>query len=146
MNSASKTNAVLLLLVVVALFGIHFMHPRDVRAETNHIFELMIYHTLPGKANALEEIFRGDSKLMAKHGINVVGFWIPNDSAEWQDTFVYVVDFPSRVEAEKRWKELLSDPESRSYVEAAKPILKNINGEYRVDEVYMRPTDFSALK
>jgi hypothetical protein len=121
-------------------------HVNQVRADANHVFELMIYHTAPGKAQALEAIFRDDSKLMAKHGVNVIGFWVPNEDAEWKDTFVYVVDFPSRDEAKKRWAELHADPDTRPYVEAAKPIIQVVDGQYRVDEIYMRPSDFSSMK
>ena len=122
------------------------MHDNVVRADSNHVFELMIYHTMPGKAEALEELFRGDSKVMARHGVNVLGFWVPNESPAWKDTFVYVVDFPSREEAKKRWKELHADPEGQPYIDAAKLILEKVGEQFHVDEIYMRPTDFSALK
>jgi hypothetical protein len=120
---------------------------KKVSADSNHVFELNIYHTLPGKAHELEDLFRGDSKLMAKHGLNVIGFWVPNEDPAWKDnTFVYVVDFPSREEAKKRWAELHADPDTRPYVEAAKLILEQVNGQFHVDEIYMRPSDFSAMK
>jgi hypothetical protein len=131
---------------VGSLLTARLTHLNQVRADSHHVFELMIYHTIPGKANELEEIFRGDSKLMAQHGVNVIGFWVPNESPGWKDTFVYVVDFPSREEAKKRWAELHADPATRPYVEAAKLILEKVNEEYRVDEVYMRPSDFSPMK
>jgi hypothetical protein len=119
---------------------------RQVRADNNRVFELMIYHTNPGKAGELEDLFRGDSKVMAKHGINVIGFWVPNESPEWRDTFVYVLDFPSREEAKRRWAELRADPAGRPYIEAAKLILEKVNENYHVDEIYMRPSDFSPMK
>jgi hypothetical protein len=122
------------------------MHVNQVRADSNHVYELMIYHTLPGKATDLEALFRGDSKVMAQHGIHVIGFWVPNEGPAWKDTFVYVVDFPSRDEAKKLWRELHADPAGRPYVDAAKLILEKVGEVYHVDEVYMRPTDFSAMK
>jgi hypothetical protein len=138
--------AVLISFAAGSLITARLAHARQVSADANHVFELMIYHTVPGKAQALEAVFRDDSKLMAKHGVNVIGFWVPNESPEWKDTFVYVVDFPSREEAKKRWAELHADPDTRPYVEAAKPIIQMVDGQYRVDEVFMRPSDFSALK
>lgn len=119
---------------------------RQVSADANHVFELMIYHTNPGKAAELEDLFRGDSKVMAQHGVNVIGFWVPNESPEWKDTFVYVVDFPSREEAKKRWAELRADPAGRPYIEAAKLILEKVGENYHVDEIFMRPADFSPMK
>ncbi len=124
----------------------HLTHVKQVRADSNHVFELMIYHTLPGKAEELETLFRGDSKVMAQHGMKVVGFWLPNEDPAWKDTFVYLVDFPSREEARKLWHEIHVDPAGRPYVEAAKPILEKVGERFHVDEVYMRPTDFSAMK
>jgi len=78
-----------------SLVTARMMQGSQVRPDSNHVFELMIYHTLPGKATALEAIFRDDSKIMAKHGVNVVGFWAPNEDPAWKDTFIYVVDFPA---------------------------------------------------
>ncbi|HWW83421.1 MAG TPA: NIPSNAP family protein, partial [Vicinamibacterales bacterium] len=114
-------------------------HVNQVRADSNRVFELMIYHTLPGKAPALESIFKDDAKLMAQHGIDVVGFWVPNEDPAWTDRFVYVVAFPSLEEAKKRWRELRADPASRPYVDAAKPLIEKVADKYNVDEVYMRP-------
>ena len=82
-----------------SLYAVPLAHLREVRADSDRVFELMIYHTLPGKAPALEAIFRDDSKLMAQHGLDVVGFWAPNEDPAWKDTFIYVVAFPSRNEA-----------------------------------------------
>jgi hypothetical protein len=118
-----------------------------VEAASDHIFQLMIYHALPGKAPALESIFRDVSKLQAKHGLNAVGYWVPerNDSA-WDDTFVYLLDHPSREAAEANWNALHVDPAFEPYFKAAAPLIQQANGVYQVDLVYMRPTDYSALK
>lgn len=130
-----------------SLVTAYLMHVKQVRADSNHVFELNIYHTLPGKAHELEDLFRDDSKLMAQHGLNVIGFWVPNEDPAWKDnTFVYVVDFPSREEAKKRWAELHADPATRQYVEPAKLIIEQVNGQFHVDEIYMRPSDFSPMK
>ena len=139
--------AILLAFAAGSFITARFTRPNAVKADGNHVFELMIYHTLPGKAHELEDLFRGDSKLMAKHGVNVIGFWVPNENPEWKDsTFVYVVDFPSREEAKKRWTELHADPDARQYVEPAKLIIEQVNGQFHVDEIYMRPSDFSPMK
>ena len=118
----------------------------NVRADSDRVFELMIYHAVPGKGPALESVFRDASKIMAKHGINVVGYWVPNEDPAWSDTFVYVVAHPSRDEAEKNWRALHTAPEFQPYIELAKPLIQKPEGKYKVDEVYMRPTDFSAMK
>jgi hypothetical protein len=115
-------------------------------ADGNRVFELLIYHAEPGKGAALESLFRDASKPMARHGLNVVGYWVPNDNPEWNDTFVYLVAHSSRDEAKKNWQALHDDPEFKPYVESAKPLIQKADRQYKVDEVYMRPADFSAMK
>ena len=39
--------------VAGSLFTARPVHPREVRADSNRVFELMIYHTVPGKVPAL---------------------------------------------------------------------------------------------
>ena len=106
----------------------------------------MIYHTLPGKVPALESIFRDVSKLQAKYNLNVIGYWVPNEDPAWKDTFVYLVAHPSRKAAQANWHALHSDPEFLPYRKSAEPLIEQVSGDFKVDEVYMRPTDFSALK
>ena len=147
LNRWKFCTAILLAFAAGSFITARITRPNAVKADSNHVFELMIYHTIPGKAHELEDLFRGDSKLMAKHGVNVIGFWVPNENPEWKDsTFVYVVDFPSREEAKKRWAELHADPDTRQYVEPAKLIIEQVNGQFHVDEIYMRPSDFSPMK
>jgi len=127
-------------------FTAHLTHLSQVRADSNRVFELLIYHTLPDKVPAVESIFRVVAKLQAKHDINVVGYWVPNDDPAWANTFIYVVAHPSREEAKKNWDALHADPAFPEYRQQATPLIEKIDGKYRVDEVYMRPTDYSAMK
>jgi hypothetical protein len=130
------------------LFHARVTHPKTVEAAASgNVFELMIYHTLPGKAPALESIFQDVSKLQTKHGLNSVGYWVPNgNDPAWENTFVYLVDHPSRQSAEANWNALHADPAFQPYRKAAAPLIQKENGEYKVDEIYMRPTDYSAMK
>jgi hypothetical protein len=117
-----------------------------VRADSNRVFELMVYHTVRGKVPALESIFRDVSKLQAKHDLNVLGYWVPTDDPAWANTFIYLVAHPSREEAKKNWAALHADPAFPEYRKQAAPLIEKANDDYRVDEVYMRPTDYSAIK
>jgi len=129
-----------------SLITARLMHMKQVRADSNRVFELMVYHTMPGQVPALESIFRGVSKLQAKHGLDVVGFWVPNDDPAWANTFIYVVAHPSREEAKKNWAALHADPAFPEYRKQATPLIEKTGEDYKVDEVYMRPTDYSAMK
>jgi hypothetical protein len=121
-------------------------HASQARADRNRVFELLIYHTVPGKAPALESIFRDVSKLQDRYHLNVVGYWVPNADPAWADTFIYVVAHPSQQDAKKNWDALHADPEFPKYRNLAIPLIERVDKKYRVDEVYMRPTDYSALK
>jgi hypothetical protein len=129
-----------------ALFAARLTRLKEVRADNNRVFELMIYHTVSGKVPALETIFRDVAKLQSKYNLNVIGYWVPNQDPDWKDTFVYLVVHPSRKAAEANWHALHSDPEFLPYRKSAEPLIEKVNGDFKVDEVYMRPTDFSAMK
>lgn len=122
------------------------IHLKQVRADGDRVFELMVYHTVPGKVPALESIFRDVSQLQVKHELNVVGYWVPDEAAAWKNTFVYLVAHPNRELATKNWAALHADPAFLPYRKSAEPLIAKVNGEYQVDEVYMRPADFSAMK
>lgn len=129
-----------------SLLTTYLTHGKQVRADSNHVFELMVYHTVPGKVPALESIFRDVSKLQAKYGLNVVGYWVPNNDPAWANTFIYLVVHPSLEEAKKNWRALHADPAFPQYREQAVPLIEKVNEEFKVDEVYMRPTDYSEMK
>jgi hypothetical protein len=73
-----------------ALFAARLTRLKEVRADNNRVFELMIYHTVSGKVPALETIFRDVAKLQSKYNLNVIGYWVPNEDPDWKDTFVYL--------------------------------------------------------
>jgi hypothetical protein len=129
-----------------SLITAHLTRLKQVRADSNRVFELMVYHTVPGKVPALESIFRDVAKLQEKHDLKVIGYWVPNGDPAWANTFVYVVAHPSREEAQKNWDALHADPAFPEYRKQAAPLIEKANEEYKVDEVYMRPTDYSAMK
>lgn len=129
-----------------SLLPVRLTRLNGARADSNRVFELLIYHASRGKGPALESLFRDGSKIMAKDGVNVVGYWVPNEDPAWNDTFIYLVAHPSRNEAKKNWQALHADAEFQPYIESAKQLIQKLDEKYKVDEVYMRPTDFSAMR
>jgi NIPSNAP len=123
-----------------------FSYANQLTANGDRVFELRIYHAVPGKGPALESVFRDASKLMASHGINVVGYWVPTEDPAWKDVFVYIVVHSSREEAKKNWHAVHADPKFQPYIQFAKPLIQKVDEHYQVDEVYMRPTDFSPMQ
>jgi hypothetical protein len=138
--------AVFVSIAAGSLITAHFCHANQLKANSSRVFELRIYHAVPGKGPALESIFRDASKVMADHGINVLGYWVPTEDPAWKDTFVYIVAHPSREDAKRNWDALHTDPVFRPYIEAAKPLINKVGKVFQVDEVYMRPTDFSPMQ
>ena len=115
----------------------------QVRADSNRVFELRVYHAVPGKMPALESRFRDTtSKLLAKHGLNVVGYWISEDGAAWDNTFIWVVAHASREEAKKNWEAMRADPGFQEMVKSE----QSDKLVEKVDSTYMHPTDFSPMK
>lgn len=129
-----------------ALLTAGLLRPKPVSAASNRVFQLMIYHTLPGKASSLESVFRDASKLQAKHGLDVIGYWVPNEDPAWNDTFIYLIAHPSRAEADAHWNEFHADPAFPASRSVAAPLIQQVNGDYKVDEIFMRPSDFSRMK
>jgi hypothetical protein len=126
-----------------SLITAYLTHMKQVMADSNRVFELRVYHAVPGKLSALESRFRDTaSKLLAKHDLKAVGYWVPEDAAAWDNTFIYILAHPSREEAKKNWDAMHADPE---FQEMAKSERANQLVE-KIDVTYMRSTDFSPMK
>jgi hypothetical protein len=127
-----------------SLITARLAHINQVRADSIRVFELRSYHAVPGKMPALESRFRETtSKLLAKHGLQAVGYWVTEgDAPAWDNTFVFILDHPSREEAKKNWDSFAADP---GFQEEVKSEQANKLVE-KVDSTYMRPTDFSPMK
>src|SRR5271168_4309464 len=120
------------------------VHINQVRADSSRVFELRIYHAVPGKMPELESRFRDTtSKLLAKHDLKAVGYWVTEgDVPAWDNTFIFILDHPSPEEAKEHWKEFRTDP---AFQEELKSEQANKLVE-KVESTYMRPTDFSPMK
>jgi hypothetical protein len=126
-----------------SLVTVRLAHLSQVRADSDRVFELRIYHTVPGKEPALESRFRDTtSKLLAKHDLKVVGYWVPEDAPAWDNTFIFMVAHANREEAKKNWAAFAADP-------GFQEVIKSEQAEKTVEKIdvtYMRPTDFSPMK
>jgi hypothetical protein len=114
-----------------------------VSAATDRVFELRVYHAAPDKMPALESNFRDTwSKLLAKHDLKVVGYWVPEGAPAWDNTFIYVVAHSSREEAKRNWDAMRADPDVQELLKAERAD-KLVE---KIDSTYMRPADFSPMK
>ena len=111
---------------------------------SHHVYELRLYHVNEGKMDALKARF-GDhtDAIFKRHNMKSIGYWSPEDAPSSQNLFVYILEHPSRQEAEKNWAEFQADPEWKK-VKAE----SEANGALvdHIDRYFMDPTNFSALQ
>jgi NIPSNAP len=140
----SACGTALLSFAAGSLLTAHWTHLEDVKADSHRVFQLEIYHAVPGKVPALEERFRSASQLQAKHNLDVIGYWVPTDNTDpaFANTFVYLVAHANQEDAKKNWDAFHSDPAFQEYVKSERTE-KLIEG---VDSTFMRPTDYSKMK
>jgi len=137
------------LLAGAALFAlgavtVWLARPAMVEAQSPRVYELRTYHCMPGRLEALKSRFRDHTvKLFAKHGMKNIGYWVPADAPDSQNTLIYIIAHESRAAAEKSWTEFREDLEWKTVRDASEKDGKIVE---KVDSVYMTPTDFSAIK
>jgi NIPSNAP len=126
-----------------SLLTARLSHIEQVRANSSRVFELRVYHALPGKLPVMESRFRDTtSRLLARHNLDVLGYWTSEGAPGSGGTFIFLIAHRSRDEAASNWKSMGTDPEFQQVIKAeqAEKTLAN------ADVTYMRPTDFSPLK
>jgi hypothetical protein len=108
-----------------------------------HVYELRTYYTVEGRLPALHKRFREHTcKLLEKHGMKLIGFWVPEGKAG-ENTLIYIVEHPSRAAADKNWKAFGQDPDWQKAKADSEKDGKIVD---KVERVFMSPTDYSKLK
>ncbi len=114
-------------------------------APDSRCFELRTYYVAPGKLEALNARFRDHTcALFKKHGMEIVGFWIPTDKEQGaENKLVYILAHKSREAAKQSWKDFQSDPEWQKVRTESET-----NGKLteKIESVFMTATDYSPLK
>lgn len=109
------------------------------------VFELRTYHTLEGRLGNLDARFRDHTvKLFEKHGMTNLGYFHPMDADKGAGkTLVYFLAHPSREAAaagfkafgaDEAWKKARADSEKDGKINS------------KVESVFLKPVDFSAIK
>jgi hypothetical protein len=124
--------------------GALFTRQFTVHAQDSRVFELRVYHTFPGRLQALESRFRDHTiTIFNKHHITSIGYWVPQDSPQKDNTLIYIISHPSREAAKKNWAEFVADPEWQQVAKASEADGKIVE---KIDSTYMDPADFSQIK
>lgn len=110
----------------------------------SRVYELRTYHCYPGKLEALKANFRDHHiETFKRHGIESIGYWVPQDPELAKNTLIYLLAHPSRAAAEKNWADFMKDPE---FIKVSAESQKNGNIVEKMESVYLDPADFSPLK
>ena len=110
----------------------------------NKVYEMRTYTCNEGKLPDLMKRFREHTiDIFKRHGMESVGYWVPQDPEKSKTTLIYIITHASREQAAKNWKEFSADPEWKKVAADSE-----LNGKIvaKVDSVFMDPTDFSKLK
>jgi capsule polysaccharide export protein KpsE/RkpR len=110
----------------------------------NRVYELRTYTCNEGKLEALKARFRDHTiEIFKRHGIESVGYWVPQDPEKSKTTLIYIVVHPSLEAAQKNWTDFRNDPEWKKVSADSE-----LNGKIvaKVESVFMDPADFSKLK
>jgi hypothetical protein len=110
----------------------------------SRVYELRTYTCYEGKLEALKANFRDHHiETFKRHGIESIGYWVPQDPALASNTLVYMLVHPSRADADKNWAEFSKDPE---FMKFAAESMKGGPIEQKVESMYPDPADFSPMK
>jgi hypothetical protein len=105
------------------------------------VYELRIYHAVPGKIENLVARFRDHTmKLFADHGIKSVAYWTALDEPVKSSTFFYILEHPSREAAAANWRAFQDDPEWKSVKAKSEENGKLVE---KIDSTFLTLTDFS---
>jgi len=105
------------------------------------VYELRIYHAVPGKIENLIARFRDHTmKLFADHGIKSVAYWTALDEPVKSSIFFYILEHPSREAAAANWKAFQDDPEWKSVKAKSEENGKLVE---KIDSTFLALTDFS---
>ena len=114
------------------------------KQKETRVFELRTYYAAPGKMEALHARFRNHTcKLFEKHGMKLVGFWVPTDAKGGPEKLIYILAFPSRAAADRSWEAFKADPDWQRAKTASEKDGKLVA---KFESTYLNPTDYSPIK
>ena len=111
--------------------------------QSAKVFELRTYTVEEGKLSNLLALFRDYAlRILEKHGITHVGYWVPQDSPGSGNTLIYIISHDSREVAQKSWEAFRDDPEWQRVKEESQAEGRIVAN---VESMFIEATDFSPL-
>ena len=118
---------------------------KEIEPSDEAVYELRIYRTKEGKLPNLDARFRDHTiRLFDRHGLQSVAYWHPTQEPASNDTLIYLLRHDSPEAAKKSWAAFGGDEEWKKVAAESQkdgPFLRE-----RPEVVYMKATDYSALK
>ncbi len=116
---------------------------KDKKGE-GRVFEIRTYHAAKGKMDALHARFRDHTcKLFKKHGMELIGFWVPTKPQDAEQRMVYILAFPSKEAADKAWQAFRDDPVWNKAKTESEKDGKLVD---KVESEFLKATDYSPVK
>ena len=138
LNKKNKYIVLLAAFVVSSVFGLESAQAE----EKSRIFEMRTYYANEGKLEELQARFRDHTvDLFKKHGMINIGYWVPAENKD--NKLIYILAYSSKEAREKSWKGFLNDPD---WKEAFKASIKNGRLVKKIENDFLKGTDFSAIK
>lgn len=137
---------------IIALVGILFglvgtgWAIAEQQRTASQVFELRVYKTMPGKRDTLANRFRDHTSAMFERaGMKNVGYFNAITGDDTDDTFVYLLAYPSREARDEMWREL------GTYEDFQELIVQVERDDNRklvdtIDARLLVPTSYSELK
>ena len=111
---------------------------------SQRVFELRTYTAPEGKLGALNTRFRDHTRrIFDKHGMTSIGYWVPQDAPDSQNTLIYIIAHKSREAAKQSWADFQADPEWKKVSEESQRDGRIVS---KVVSVFMDPTDYSGIR
>jgi len=128
-------------LPIFATLMLAMILPTVAAEKDTRVFEMRTYTAAPGKLDDLHARFRNHVvKLLGKHGIKDLGYWVPINNTE--NKVIFVLMYPSREARETAWKSFGADPD---WVKAKTESEANGKLVEKVDQRFLTATDYSPL-
>ena len=112
----------------------------------SQVYELRVYTTLPGKRPALADRFRDHtSKMFERAGMTNVGYWNAATGDNAEETFIYLLAYPSHEARDQMWEELGTYEDFQEIIIAVerddeRKLIENIEARM------LEPTSYSGLR
>jgi len=111
----------------------------------NRVFEMRTYTAAPGKFEALQKRFRDHTlRLFEKHGMQNIGYWVPADPPNSENTLVYIIAHKNREAAKASWAAFGADPDWQKVRKES--MADGVSLTTKVESVFLNPADFSPMK